>query len=214
MKRFIATSAAALSLFGVYGTPQAQSVERATPWETGDKVTYTGKLGSKEARMEHEVVSSDDVRINIAERVSGRNFDLHVDANTMDISRGMCLSNGQQCLFEPGIHLIDMPLQKGKKWNNDFTVKGETFTAQIKQERVVEKLEKVKVAAGEFEAFRIAAKSRIQGLDKSGNSFAGSESMTEWWALMPSGKAVQIKIEYRNSFGEKANREASAVALK
>lgn len=192
----------------------SQGIDQFTPWSVGDKVSYSWRLGAKEHRLEQEVTSSDTTKVAITERAAQREFSMGVDARTMDVTSGLCLSNGQQCQFEPGIHLLDLPLQKGKKWNNEFTVKGETFTARIKQERVVDRMEKLKVAAGEFESFRINVKSQIQGSDKSGNAFAGNESVTEWWTIVPSGKAVLVKLDYRNSFGEKATREVSALALR
>lgn len=192
----------------------AQTIEQFTPWAVGDKVAYTWRLGPKESRMEQEVTASDATRVALTERAAQGEFSMEVDARTMDVLSGLCLANGQQCRFEPGIHLLDLPLQKGRTWNNEFTVKGETFSARIKQERQVEKVEKIKTAAGEFEAYRVAAKSRIQGTDKAGVSFAGNESLTEWWSVTPSGKVIMVKFDYRNSFGEKTTREVTAVELK
>lgn len=203
-----------LCLFFACASAHSQAIDRFTPWTVGDKVTYSWRLGGKENRLEQEVTSSDTARVAITERSPQREFNMGVDARTMDVTSGLCLSNGQQCQFEPGIHVLDLPLQKGKKWNNEFSVKGETFSARIKQERAVDRTEKLKVAAGEFESFRINVKSQIQGTDKSGNSFAGNESITEWWTIVPSGKAVMVKLDYRNSFGEKATREVSALDLR
>lgn len=200
-----------LALFGASG--HAQTVEQFTPWSVGDKVSYAWRLGAKENRLEQEVTVSDAARVALTERIPQREFTMEVDARTMDVLSGLCLANGQQCQFEPGIHVLDLPLTKGKKWNNEFTVKGETFSARIKQERQVEKTERIRTAAGEFDTLRIQVKSRIQGSDKSGGSFAGNESLTEWWSFTPSGKALMVKFDYRNSFGEKAIREVSAIHL-
>lgn len=214
MPRHFITSCIGLCLFWVGASAGAQSIEQITPWAVGDKVAYAWRLGPKESRLEQEVTASDAARVALTERAAQGEFSMEVDARTMDVLSGLCLTNGQQCRFEPGIHLLDLPLQKGKKWNNEFTVKGESFSARIKQERQVEKVEKIKTAAGEFEAYRVTAKARIQGTDKAGASFAGNESLTEWWSVTPSGKVLMVKLDYRNSFGEKTTREVTAVELK
>lgn len=84
---------------------------------------------------------------------------------------------------------------------------------ELSAERKVEKVEKVKVPAGEFEAYRVSHGARIKGTDAKGNPFSGKEDSREWLALV-NGKLALIKVEYRNSFGEKFTRELVSAAFK
>ena len=51
-------------------------------------------------------------------------------------------------------------------------------------DRKAERLEKVKVPAGEFEAFKVSFSGRIKGVDSKGNPFSGKEDGTDWFALI------------------------------
>ena len=104
----------------------------------------------------------------------------------------------------------DFPLEKGKKWVTTFAVKGESFTADVTQERQVDKIEKVKVPGGEFEAAKVSFNGSIKGADAKGKPFSGKEDGADWVALV-NGKTMVIKTVYRNSFGEKSTHELISV---
>ena len=146
------------------------------------------------------------------QRNGGRSLSVELDKSGA-VTRAVCISNGQQCGFAPGIQVADFPLEKGKKWNTGFTVTGESFTADVAQERKVDKIEKVKVPAGEFEAAKVSFSGRIKGTDGKGKPFSGREDGADWVAVV-NGKAVIVKTEYRNSFGEKANLELASLNQK
>ena len=67
--------------------------------------------------------------------------------------------------------------------------------------------------AGEFQAAKIGFGGRIVGKDSKGQSFRGSEDGADWVAVV-NGKPVVVKVEYRNSFGEKASLELASVEYK
>ena len=54
---------------------------------------------------------------------------------------------------------------------------------------------------------------RLSGVDPKGSAYSGKEEVTEWWAFL-SGKPKAVKIEYRNSFGEKATLELTSLSIK
>jgi len=89
-------------------------------------------------------------------------------------------------------------------------VKGESFTADVTQERQVDKIEKVKVPGGEFEAAKVSFSGRIKGADDKGKPFSGKEDGTDWVAFV-NGKTMVVKTVYRNSFGEKSTHELISV---
>ena len=69
----------------------------------------------------------------------------------------------------------DWPLEKGKKWSNSTHVQGPPFEADLTKEHVVEAYEKIKVPAGEFDAYKISFIGKIKGKDNQGRPFSASE---------------------------------------
>jgi hypothetical protein len=189
-------------------------VEQPKAYDVGDKATYRWVLNNKAQDLEEELTGVTDADYVVAQRVGGKTYELVVSKDGLLSRKFMCLTNGQQCSSEPAANFIVFPLEKGKKWTVAFTVRGETFTSQVTQERVVEKVEKIRVPAGEFEAFRVAFKGRFQGTDSQGKGFNGKEDGTDWIAQLPGGKLNWVKIVYRNSFGDRFTRELTSVVYK
>jgi hypothetical protein len=192
----------------------AQVLNQPKPWDIGDKATYRWVLNNKAQDLEEELTGITDTDYLAVQRVGGKTFEVVVSKEGLLLRKVMCHPNGQQCSFDPPTNFVVFPLEKGKKWTINFTVTGETFTSQVTQERVVEKVEKIKVPAGEFDAYRVSFSGRFKGTDSQGKSFSGREDGTDWIALVPGGKINWVKIVYRNSFGEKFTRELTSVAYK
>jgi hypothetical protein len=206
----LSATVAALALFAPTGW--AQKLDTAKLVEPGDKVVSNWVLNNKSQHVEEEYSAAQGGGVEGVQRAGGKEFRL-VLPGVGQVSEGICLANGQRCTFTPAVPLVEFPLEKGRKWNAQYTVKGETFTADLAAERKVDKIEKVKVPAGEFEAYRISHSARIKGTDAKGNVFSGKEDSREWYAVV-NGKLLLVKVDYRNSFGEKFVREVVSVALK
>jgi hypothetical protein len=194
------------------GLAAAQTLERTKTQEVGDKASFNWVLNNKAEAINHEwtVVSGESAQG--VQTVAGKSIAVAFDS-AGNLARGLCISNGQQCTFSPALKFADFPLEKGKKWTTKFTVTGETFTADVTQDRKVDKIEKVKVKAGEFQAAKVGFGGRIKGTDNKGNAFSGKEDGADWIAVV-NGKVVVVKTEYRNSFGEKATVELASLDLK
>jgi len=206
---FRAAAVGCLVMLAYSGLCAGQKLDRTQPPAVGDKSIYSWSLNNKAQNVEYEVTSVNDYALQAAQRVSGKEFTCVWDINGT-YSQGMCISNGQQCTFTPGVRIADFPLEKGKKWVTTFAVKGETFTADVTQERQVDKIEKVKVPGGEFEAAKVSFSGSIKGADAKGKAFSGKEDGTDWIAMV-NGKTMVVKTVYRNSFGEKATHELVSV---
>jgi hypothetical protein len=198
-----------LVMLACSGMASAQKLDRTQPSAVGDKSIYSWSLNNKVQSVEYEVTSVNDAGVQGAQRVAGKEFNYAWETSG-NLTQGMCLSNGQQCAFSPGVKLAEFPLEKGRKWATSFTVKGETFTADVTQERQVDKIEKVKVPGGEYEAAKVSFNGSIKGTDGKGKPFTGKEDGTDWIAIV-NGKPMVVKTTYRNSFGEKATHELVSV---
>lgn len=191
----------------------AQTMAPAKLWEVGDKATYTWTLFSKSEQIEEEVVGVSDTEIKMVERMGAKIFDRIYDIQQKGFTKYPCLNSMVQCTFTPANHWADWPLEKGKKWSNPTHFQGATFEGDLTKEHVVEGYEKIKVPAGEFDAYKISFTGKIKGKDNQGRPFAASEKGTYWYGLI-NGKPNMIKFVYQNTFPEKVVRELISVEYK
>ncbi|NCV63758.1 MAG: hypothetical protein EBW49_07575, partial [Betaproteobacteria bacterium] len=94
----------------------------------------------------------------------------------------------------------------GSKWNTVFEAKGETLTAQVIQQAQASKLEKVKLKFGEYDAILVTNNDVIQGINNKSEVFSG-KSTAKIWVGIVNNRALILKREYQNSFGEKFVQE-------
>jgi hypothetical protein len=199
------------------GIPISGKVERFTHWEPGDKATYNWVLNNKAQQIE-ELWNSDTGReILGVQKLGGREIPLVVTKSPYLVQKRMCISTGQACTFFPGQNVLDLPLERGKQWTTHFTVSSATATARVSEVHWVEKIEKVTVPAGEFEAFKITITSRARGRITSGfgggSAFNITGAVTQWLAFV-AGKPVWVKRIYTNSNGDRATLELVSTSIK
>jgi hypothetical protein len=197
----------------VPGWSAAQKMEPSKYWEVGDKATYIWTHYSKSEPMEEEVLEVSDAEIIMVERRGSKSAARVFDLKQGGFTKYLCWTVSEQCTFSAANRFADFPLEKGKRWSNIQTVHGETFQAELSKEHKVEGFEKVKVPAGEFEACKISFVGRLRGKTTKGNSFAGTEKATYWYALV-NGKPNMIKVQYSNSFPDKVTKELVSVSYK
>jgi len=191
----------------------AQKMDRPKDLEVGDKVTFKWMRNNKPFTLEQEVTAVTDTQVQAIERFGGNESELTWTKSPLLVKNALCMSNALPCIYDPGVEIVQFPLEKGKKWPSKFAVKGPDFVAQVESERTVEGVEKIKVLAGEFDAYRVSFNSRYRGTTNKGANFNGKDEGTVWYALS-NAKLVAVKTEYKNSSGEKSVRELMAVSYK
>jgi hypothetical protein len=102
------------------------------------------------------------------------------------------------------LRLLSFPLEVGKSWTfvNDYSLKDTGTKGQMKQSVVVLTYEKVRVPAGEFEAFKLESTGSFSGSSPAAGPISGSGSRTYWYA--PSARAIvkeEIQDPYRGRYG-------------
>jgi hypothetical protein len=206
---------ALLAAFVIPTTASAQKLERTKLLEVGDKVTYTYVLKGVSLRAVEEVVEVTDTEVRLNQEIGNRTYKAVVSARDMSRMEGICISNNEACQFSPGERWVDFPLERGRTWSSTFTTTGETFVAEVTQERKVEGMERIKTPAGEFQAYRISSAGRIAWRRKweEGRWNHITESSTYWWTAIK-GKLVLVKQEYENSSGARSSRELVSAQLK
>jgi hypothetical protein len=192
---------------------KAQKMEPSKLWEVGDKAVYTWTLFSKSEKVEEEVVAVTDTEVLMVERMGDKRFDRVYDIRQKGFTKYACLNSMVQCMFTPGNNWADWPLEKGKKWSNPNHLQGPTFEADLTKEHVVDGYEKVKVPAGEFDAYKISFTGKVKGKDSKGNGFSANEKGTYWYTII-NGKPIMVKFVYQNTFPEKVTKELLAVGYR
>ncbi len=95
--------------------------------------------------------------------------------------------------------LLSFPLEVGKSWTfvNDYLLKDTGTKGQGKYSVVVLSYERVKVAAGEFDAFKLEMKGTYNVTGTDGVAHSGSATRTYWYA--PAARAI-VREEIDDSF--------------
>jgi len=90
---------------------------------------------------------------------------------------------------DSNLRLLSFPLEVGKAWTyvNDYVLKDSGTKGQQKYSVVVLTYEKVRVPAGEFDAFKLEATGTFSGTAYVG-PVSGSSSRTYWYA--PAARAI------------------------
>lgn len=101
------------------------------------------------------------------------------------------------------LKLLSFPLEVGKAWThvNNYVLKDTGTKGQQKYSMVVLTYEKVRVPAGEFDAFKLEATGSFSGLGYVG-PVSGLSSRTYWYA--PAARAIvkeEINDPYRGRYG-------------
>lgn len=192
----------------------AQKMERPKDREPGDRAVFNYTVNGKTQTLEENWIALTDEDMVGIHKVGGKDYEIAMTRSSYQMRKALCFPNGQQmCAYAPPLNIVDFPLEKGKKWTNTFTVTGESFTAEVVEERAVDRFEAVKVPAGEFETCKITSSGRIKSRDGKGGVYTGREESSFWVALI-SGKMITVKVAYKNSFGEKFALELISASFK
>jgi len=184
-----------------------------TTFQPGDRLVYDWVRNGKAQVLEEEWLAPEGEDLRAVQKVGGKRFEVSVARDSNVIKRMMCMANGQACTFSPGMEFARFPLEVGKRWTASYTLRGETFNAQVTQERIVEAVEKVKVPAGELAAFKLAYTGRMRGTARWIIPFSGTEEGAEWVTVI-GGRLVFARVTYRNSFGDNATLELVSTSFR
>lgn len=183
----------------------AQTLGAFEPFEAGDVVVYSVNLNGTIKKLEYSYVTVDKSGAS-GKVIYGDKESEFKSAGLGLEDKDFALGNGQMFLRIPSLKIFDPTMQVGSKWNNVFEAKGETLTVQIIQQVQVSKVEKVKLKFGEFDAFLLTNTDVLQGINNKSEVFLG-KSNAKIWVGVVNNRALVLKREYQNSFGEKILQE-------
>lgn len=99
----------------------------------------------------------------------------------------------------PHSGILGFPLEVGKRWRyeTDWLFKPKESRGRSSVDVAVVAFEKIRVPAGEFDAFRLASRHALSGTSPIGSQYAGEATRTYRYA--PAARAV-VKMETRNPY--------------
>ncbi len=196
------------------GIVAAQKVESAKDREPGDKASWKYVWNNKASTLEETWTALTDDEMIGVHKVDGKEYEIVLARSpSYQLKKMRCLTIGQRCTYSPGFSFVQFPLEKGNKWTTSSSVTGETFIAEVVNERTVERVETLRTPAGDFETYKITGVGSVRSKNSKGEVYVGKESETDWVAIV-SGKMLVVKAVYKNTFGESFSLDLISASFK
>lgn len=194
------------SLIAFCGIASAQSLPEFSEFTAGEKLAYQTKASGKTSKYEFVFteVNSSIARGTVS--IDGKQMEFESPAHGY-LGKEFCLADVMECEWTPPVKMFDKDSKLGDKWSGSTIVKMKNNTVVDETiESKVDKFEKVKVPAGEFEAFRISSTGSIKAKLEKGDVYTGTLKMTTWFGVV-NKRLVLIKRDYTNSFRQPFTQE-------
>ena len=196
-----AVAAVVALALGAVGPALAQRAERPEV-RVGDRWAFVVYYATPSATPNRTWVVTSVAPARIEGTEDGEPLLLDADLNVLDSPRERNESP----------RLLRFPLAVGDRWSyaSDYLFKPKNSRGRTATDVRVIAHERVAVVAGEFDAFRLEARSRLSGTSAVG-SVIDAETVTTYW-YAPSARAV-VKSLHHNPYLGKSTVELVALAL-
>jgi len=190
----------------------AQEIGEYEDFKPGDVLTYSTKAEGKAGEYIFSFTEVQDGAVKGVTTFMGKKMQFESPAHGY-LGKEFCLAEVAECQWTPPAKLFDKndKLNDKSKMFTRVDIKG-TDTAYAEEElsNTVEKIEKIKVPAGEFNAFKVKTTGTIKAVLKNGKTYPGTLNMTTWYGVV-NQRMVMIKREYTNSFKGDFMQELSKI---
>ena len=167
----------------------------------GDKLTYSVKAEGKTVEYIFTFTEVNSAQSKGIASIAGKTMEFQSPAHGI-LAREFSLAGGFfETEWNPPVKIFDKNSKIGDRWQiiTDIEVK-DMANVREELESKVEKYEKIKIAAGEFDALRVYTTGSIKSKLKANSvTYPGSLTMTTWFG-MANNRLVMLKREYKNTF--------------
>jgi len=188
VSRIFSVSALALALLA--GSALAQNADRPNV-KVGDQWQFVMYYGIPSTEPNRAWVINSITPAGIEGTENGEPLMLTPDLNVLESPRHK----------DSNPKALSFPLEVGKQWRYTsdwvFKVKGSKGSSVV--DVAVVGHEKVKVPAGEFDAFKLVAKGIIRGVSGINSQIAGETNTTYWYA--PAARAIVKSVSHNPYIG-------------
>lgn len=194
----------ALMLFStnVFCNPFVETEE----FKVGDKITYQTKVGAKSSKYEFTFTEVNSDNVKGITTINNKQMEFESPAHGY-LGKEYCLADIMECQWDLPVKLFDKSTDVDSKWTGSTKVKMQNNT--VVDEVIdfkAEKIEKIKVPAGEFDSIRVQANGSIKAKIEKGDVYNGTLKMTTWFGVV-NKRLILIKREYTNSFKQTFTQE-------
>lgn len=183
-------SGSGLALALLAGSALAQSADRPDV-KVGDQWQFVVYYGVPSAQPNRAWVIGSITPAGIEGTENGEPLRLTRDLNVLESPRHE----------DSGAKVLSFPLEVGKRWRYEsnwvFKVKGSKGSSVV--DMAVVGHEKVRVPAGEFDAFKLVAKGTIRGVSGTNSQIAAETHATYWYA--PAARAIVRSVSHNPYLG-------------
>jgi len=183
----------------------AQALGNFEAFEAGDVVVYSVNANGTVKKLEYNYSTVD--KSGVTGKVIYGDKEGEFKSSGLGLQdKDFGLGNSQIFSLNPPAKIFEPAIQVGSKWNDVLEAKGETLDVQIIRQSQATKVEKVKLKFGEYDAILITENSVLQGITNKSEVFSG-KSTGKIWVGVVNNRALILKRENQNSFGEKFVQE-------
>ena len=177
----------------------AQTLPAHSDFAPGDKLTYNTRVGFKNGKYEFifsEVTSNFVKGIAIYDN---QKMDFEMPAHGY-LGKEFCLAEVMECNWTAPVKMFDKDSKLNDKWAGTtvVTMQNKSLIEEVLESKV-EKFEKIKIKAGEFDAFKVYTTGSIKAKLAKGDVYTGTLKMSTWFGVA-NNRLVLLKREYKNSF--------------
>jgi len=185
-------------------TPYAYSQELGNfdDFKPGDKITYSVKTPSSTGEYVFTFTETSPNQVKGVATIAGKKMDFEAPAHGY-LSKEFAPGGSffQKAEWKPAVKMFDKNTKLGDTWQ--VTTDIDLEEPSIVQEDLyfkAEKIEKIKIAAGEYDAMRVDTTGVIKWKSKKNNDSATATlTMTTWYGVS-NQRLVMLKRDYKNTF--------------
>ncbi len=188
----------------------AQTLPAFEDFKPGDKLTYNTKVGFKSSIYEFTFAEATPAIVKGVASIDGKQMEFQAPAHGY-LGKEYCLADVMECDWTPPVKLFDKSIQVADKWTSTTLVSLQNkFLVDEVLESKADKFEKIKIAAGVFDAIKITSTGSIKSKSPKGETYSGSLRMTTWVGVS-NNRLVMLKREYSNTFKQSFYQELAKV---
>lgn len=185
-----------------YATPLPEFEEFAV----GDKLTYQTRADGRSSSHTFTFSESNPAGVKGTVEIGGQKMTFEAPAHGY-LGRELCLAQVMTCEWTPPVKMFDRTLKINDSWNATTVVNtGKKILVDEVLQSKVERADRVKVPAGEFDALLVLVSGTIKATTERGDVYKGTLKMRTWFGVV-NKRLVLIKRDYENSFGDTFTQE-------
>ena len=183
----------------------------APPWNfadfaAGDKLTYQTRADGRPRLHTFTFSESGPNGVKGTVEIGDHKMTFEAPAHGF-LGREICLAQLMTCEWTPPVKIFDRTLQVNDTWNTTTVVTTDkNITVDEVLEFKVERADRVRVLAGEFDSLLVRTVGSINAKSDRGEVYKGTLQMRTWFGVV-NKRLVLIKREYENSFRQTFTQE-------